>query len=165
MSLSCVHLFADPGSHPITVMEFSSEQYHRVLRVDQHLSHGGQTRVSGLRIIGRSRPDLLSDKLLSSSARSTACRRVRHRCKGLWNARYGAGVLIRIDPEGENDRVLKVSTRNPTTCVFGGRDLKTLFITSARLGLESPSPADSALLQIEVDVPGMEPNRFTCQKL
>ena len=50
----------------------------------------------------------------------------------LWNARYGGGCLIRVAPGGEIDRAVSLPILNPTTCTFGGPELKTLYLTSAR---------------------------------
>jgi sugar lactone lactonase YvrE len=50
----------------------------------------------------------------------------------LWNARAGAGRIIRIAPDGRVDRVVDLPAKNPTTCAFGGPSLDTLYITSAR---------------------------------
>ena len=50
----------------------------------------------------------------------------------LWNARAGAGRIIRIAPDGRVDRVVDLPVKNPTTCAFGGASLDTLYVTSAR---------------------------------
>ena len=52
----------------------------------------------------------------------------------LWNARAGGGSIIRIAPQGRVDCVIDLPVKNPTTCAFGGRELDTLYITSARSG-------------------------------
>ena len=53
----------------------------------------------------------------------------------VWNCRWGGSCVVRFDPLGRVDRVLEVPVENVTNCVFGGKDLKTLFITTARQGL------------------------------
>lgn len=50
----------------------------------------------------------------------------------LWNARPGAGCIIRIGPDGRVDRTVRVPVKRPTTCAFGGPTLETLYVTSAR---------------------------------
>jgi sugar lactone lactonase YvrE len=45
-----------------------------------------------------------------------------------------------------------------TTCTFGGRDLKTLYITSA----SSAEWFADGLFAVDVDVPGLPENRFRC---
>jgi len=75
----------------------------------------------------------------------------------LWTARWGAGCLIRYAPDGRIDRVLSVPARQPSSCAFGGEDLQTLFVTTARHGLAkgAAGPADGRLLSLRVDVPGL----------
>jgi len=53
----------------------------------------------------------------------------------LWNARWDGGAILRIRPDGQIDRVLSLPIPRPTSCAFGGPDLKTLFVTSAKNGL------------------------------
>lgn len=55
----------------------------------------------------------------------------------LWNARWDAGVILRITPRGEIDKVLRLPVPRPTSCAFGGGSLDTLYVTSARLGLSA----------------------------
>jgi sugar lactone lactonase YvrE len=74
----------------------------------------------------------------------------------LWNARYGAGCLIRVAPNGEVDRVVPMPTLNPTTCTFGGPEFKTLFITSAR----SADRLSGSVFAIQTDVGGLPDTRF-----
>jgi sugar lactone lactonase YvrE len=53
----------------------------------------------------------------------------------LWNARWDAGAVLRITPDGKIDRILELPVSRPTSCAFGGRQLDTLLITTARVGL------------------------------
>ena len=78
----------------------------------------------------------------------------------LWNARWGAGVVLRITPDGRIDRTIEVPARQPSCCAFGGGDLKTLYITSARQDLAEPTDADGALFITELDVKGLPTPRF-----
>lgn len=73
----------------------------------------------------------------------------------LWNARWGGSCLIRYAPDGSIDRIVDVPVRQPTSCVFGGDDLKTLYVTSARAGLgDKATDLDGALLCAAADVAG-----------
>jgi len=74
----------------------------------------------------------------------------------LWNARYGGRRVIRVTPNGEIDRVLSLPTSNPTTCAFGGPELKTLYITSAR----SSDRLSGSVFAIETEVGGTSNARF-----
>jgi len=82
----------------------------------------------------------------------------------LWNARFGAGCLIRFAPDGTVDTRLELPVTNPTSCCFGGTDLRTLFVTSARFGLTScelaANPHEGALLALDAGVPGRPANRI-----
>jgi sugar lactone lactonase YvrE len=78
----------------------------------------------------------------------------------LWTARFGAGCVIRTTPSGQQDLVLRLPVANPTACTFGGADWRTLFVTSARFGLEAPAEADGAVLVVGDLGPGQPENRF-----
>jgi L-arabinonolactonase len=56
----------------------------------------------------------------------------------LWNARWRAGMVLRITPDGRIDRRIEIPALQPSSCAFGGPRLDTLFVTSARNGM-SPS--------------------------
>jgi sugar lactone lactonase YvrE len=60
----------------------------------------------------------------------------------IWNAQWGASRVVRYSPDGEVDRIVEMPVSQPTKCAFGGADLSTLFITSARRGL-SPEQLDA----------------------
>ncbi len=53
----------------------------------------------------------------------------------IWNAQWGASRVVRYSPVGEIDRVVEMPVSQPTKCAFGGPDLSTLYVTSARTGL------------------------------
>ncbi|MFJ4346513.1 SMP-30/gluconolactonase/LRE family protein [Pseudomonas sp. NPDC089401] len=76
----------------------------------------------------------------------------------VWNARWDGSCLLRLAPDGSIDRIIELPVSRPTSCVFGGPDLTTLYITSAA----SPAghPLDGALLAIELDVAGTPCHRF-----
>ena len=77
----------------------------------------------------------------------------------LWNARFGGSCLIRFAPDGSIDRVVDLPITNPTSCTFGGDDLRTLFVTSARFTLSdqalADNPREGALLALDVGVAGL----------
>jgi sugar lactone lactonase YvrE len=53
----------------------------------------------------------------------------------IWNARWGAGVVARIDPAGRLAQTVELPVTNPTACCFGGPGGQDLYVTSARYGL------------------------------
>lgn len=78
----------------------------------------------------------------------------------LWNCRYGGGCVVRVSPSGAVDRVVEMPVDNITTCAFGGPDLKTLFITTAKGGAVSRARLSGGLFALPVEVPGLPENRF-----
>ena len=63
----------------------------------------------------------------------------------LWNARWGGGAVLRLTPQGKIDRVIELPVPQPTSCMFGGPKLDTLFVTSATLGLSAAQLAQFPL--------------------
>ena len=50
----------------------------------------------------------------------------------LWSNLVGIGKIIRLDPAGKVERTIIMPVPRATDCTFGGPDLETLYITSAR---------------------------------
>lgn len=63
----------------------------------------------------------------------------------LWNARWGGGRVIRYAPDGKVDREVHLPVSQVTCPAFGGADLTTLYITSARVGLDAAALAREPL--------------------
>jgi sugar lactone lactonase YvrE len=78
----------------------------------------------------------------------------------LWNARYGGGCIVRVAPDGKIDRVIEMPIDNVTTCTFGGADLRTLYVTSAKGRNGERGRLAGSLFTLAVDVPGLPENRF-----
>ena len=57
----------------------------------------------------------------------------------LWNARWGAGCVVRFAPDGSVDKVVNIPCENVTSCAFGGKNLDTLYITTAKYCLSTES--------------------------
>jgi sugar lactone lactonase YvrE len=86
-------------------------------------------------------------------------------CEGnIWNARWGAGAVIRISPDGALDRLVRLPVSLPTACCFGDDDRRTLYVTSARFSLQSQrlqaEPLAGGLFSLRVDVPGADTHAF-----
>lgn len=77
----------------------------------------------------------------------------------VWVAMYDGGKLFRLSPQGERLLTLSVPARNPTSCCFGGNDLRTLFMTSAEAP-DGSDPQGGALFALDVDVPGLPEPEF-----
>jgi sugar lactone lactonase YvrE len=82
----------------------------------------------------------------------------------VWNARWGGSSVIRFAPDGRVDRVVKLPVSRVTCPAFGGKDLKTMYITSAREGMSAAElaaePMAGSVFAIELDVPGLPENLF-----
>lgn len=54
---------------------------------------------------------------------------------GLWVCHWGAGRVSRFNASGELDRSFDLPVPNITKCCFGGKNMQTLYITTAATGL------------------------------
>lgn len=82
-----------------------------------------QGRISGRRPFARLSDD---SQLPDGSAVDTA--------GNLWNASWGGGCVNCYSADGDLIETVDLPVSRPTSCAFGGRDHKTLFITTASVG-------------------------------
>jgi sugar lactone lactonase YvrE len=72
--------------------------------------------------------------------------------------------VCRYLPDGSLDAVVHVPVTQVSSCTFGGPNLSTLYITSARENLDARQlarePLAGALFAVELDVHGLPPARF-----
>ncbi|WP_439601470.1 SMP-30/gluconolactonase/LRE family protein [Devosia sp.] len=78
----------------------------------------------------------------------------------LWNARWGGGKVIRISPDGKLDKVVEVPGVSQVSCpAFGGSDLKTLYLTTAREHMTPEQierePHAGSVFAVALDVAGI----------
>ncbi|WP_188552176.1 SMP-30/gluconolactonase/LRE family protein [Edaphobacter dinghuensis] len=78
----------------------------------------------------------------------------------LWNCRYGGSSIVRFAPDGSVAEVIEAPIKNPTTCAFGGPDLKTLYVTSAIAPDIDEGGLGGALFCMQVGVAGLPSNLF-----
>jgi sugar lactone lactonase YvrE len=78
----------------------------------------------------------------------------------VWVALWDGGAVRRYTPGGELDRVIGLPTPRVTACAFGGADLTDLYITTARVGLDSPHPVAGSLLVVPGAGKGLEQPAF-----
>jgi L-arabinonolactonase len=82
----------------------------------------------------------------------------------LWNAHWDAWRIVRYAPNGRVDREIKMPVRRPTSCMFGGPHLETLYVTSAIWDPADPLLADEPLaggvFALNVGVRGLPEPRF-----
>ena len=60
---------------------------------------------------------------------------------GLWVCHWGGWGLTRYQPDGRTSMRIDLPARNVTSCAFGGEDLRTLYITTAK---DDMAPGDAA---------------------
>ncbi|TMG81932.1 MAG: SMP-30/gluconolactonase/LRE family protein [Betaproteobacteria bacterium] len=81
-----------------------------------------------------------------------------------WSAFYRGGKVVRLSPQGERVAEYAVPAMCPTMCAFGGLDLKTLYVTSARQMREPDElvrlPLSGGIFAMRVDTPGMPEPKF-----
>jgi sugar lactone lactonase YvrE len=81
-----------------------------------------------------------------------------------WTALYRAGKVLRLSPRGERLAEYVLPAMCPTMCAFGGPDLKTLYITTARQRREADElrrlPQSGGLFAMRVAVPGLPEPKF-----
>ncbi|NEB79555.1 SMP-30/gluconolactonase/LRE family protein [Streptomyces sp. SID14478] len=64
----------------------------------------------------------------------------------VWVALWDGGALRRYTPSGTLDRTVLLPVRRPTACAFGGPGLTDLYISTAHVGLNAPTPLEGSLL-------------------
>ncbi len=81
-----------------------------------------------------------------------------------WCALFEGGALLQLSPQGRVLRSLDLPVRCPTMPCFGGADLRTLFVTSARANRPAAElrefPLSGQVLWTRVEVPGQPVNFF-----
>lgn len=82
----------------------------------------------------------------------------------VWLACFGASCLVRISPNGQLVDTVILPVSQPTSCVFGGDEMRTLYVTSARQGLSekqlAAEPDAGALLSFAPGVSGLPTMEF-----
>ena len=79
---------------------------------------------------------------------------------GVWVSLFGGGALHRYDERGELTERIELPVANPTCPAFGGEDLATLYVTSARHKLVRPGPTDGCVLELRPGVRGLPAGEF-----
>jgi len=77
----------------------------------------------------------------------------------VWSNQVGLGRIVRYDPQGKIERIVQMPVPRATDCTFGGENLDTLFITSARetmtLSQLQQAPLSGSLFAIDAGVRGL----------
>lgn len=78
----------------------------------------------------------------------------------LWNCRWGGSCIVRIAPTGAIQNVIEMPTRNITNCTFGGKNLDTLYVTTAASPIDTGDRLAGSLFAIQTKTRGIPENRF-----
>ncbi|HEY9804089.1 MAG TPA: SMP-30/gluconolactonase/LRE family protein [Leptolyngbyaceae cyanobacterium] len=77
----------------------------------------------------------------------------------IWSAMWDGWCVICFNPKGEEISRINLPIQRPTSCTFGGEDLRTLYITSASVGLSEEEIEKSFysgdLFAVETNVVGL----------
>ena len=77
----------------------------------------------------------------------------------VWNCRWGGSCVVRFTPSGKVDQIIEMPVENITNCIFGGKDMKTLFITTASNEGKNRNDLDGSLFSINLNYQGVEDNK------
>ena len=82
----------------------------------------------------------------------------------VWSARYGGSGVARIDPSGRVERFLRLPVSQISSVMFGGDDLRTLYVTTSRQRMSDEmlarEPLAGALLAVDAGVHGLPEPRY-----
>ena len=138
-------------------MYWADTTSHRIFAMDLNLPEGTLSRRRVLAQFSRREPGA---PLHAYGGRPDGAAVDSEGC--YWVAMYEGQRLLRLTPDGLVKQEVALPVRCPTMPCFGGDDLKTLFITTARHSrpreeLEQ-QPLAGAVLQMRVEVPGLPVN-------
>ena len=78
--------------------------------------------------------------------------------ESIWVALWGGSKIVKIDRNGSQVAHIDMPVSQPTSLTFGGEDLKTLYVTSARFQLKAEQlakePLAGSIFSIQVEIPG-----------
>lgn len=83
----------------------------------------------------------------------------------VWNAQPGLGRIVRYHPSGKIDEVIEMPVLRPSSCIFGGEHLDTLFIPTARELMTEEQlkkyPLSGSLFAIKTGIKGIPESPFS----
>jgi sugar lactone lactonase YvrE len=92
----------------------------------------------------------------------------------LWSTHWGGSRITRYAPDGSVDRVIEMPAKKITSCTFGGKNMDTLFVTTASIEFSSgqwvfmdsadfdAEPMLGGLFAIDVGIKGLPERAFFC---
>lgn len=82
----------------------------------------------------------------------------------VWVAHWDGWRITRYAPDGGVDRIVNLPVPRPTSCTFGGPDMKTLFVTTARIRLSAQqlaeAPLSGSVLAVSVGIRGLSDHTY-----
>ena len=82
----------------------------------------------------------------------------------IWSAVWDGWRVTRYAPDGSIDQEIRMPVQRPTSCMFGGPDLDTLYITSASINLPEETrmvqPQAGSVFALQPGVKGLPETRF-----
>lgn len=83
---------------------------------------------------------------------------------GLWSARWEGDCVARFKPGGTLDFIVPIPASQVTSLAFGGKDFRTIYVTTARQGMKPQAaaryPRAGGLFAFESPLPGLPRPRF-----
>jgi sugar lactone lactonase YvrE len=77
----------------------------------------------------------------------------------VWSAVWDGWRIIRYSPNGTIDREIHLPVQRPTSCMFGGAALDTVYVTSASIGLKD-APLAGGLFAVHTGASGIPETPF-----
>jgi len=82
----------------------------------------------------------------------------------IWCAMWDGWAVHRYAPDGRLDRIVRMPTPRPSSCIFGDGDLGTLYVTTGRIRLAAQrlaeAPLSGSLFALRPGVRGLPPSAF-----
>lgn len=82
----------------------------------------------------------------------------------VWSAMWDGWCIVRFDPQGKEVLRIPLPVQRPTSCTFGGTDLRSLYITTASVGLSEQEIERSFyagdLFCLKTDITGLPASSF-----
>jgi sugar lactone lactonase YvrE len=138
-------------------MHWSDTRAHTIYAADFDMGSG---TLSNSRVFASFPPKRPEQDLATYGGRPDGAAMDAQGC--YWVAMFEGQRLLRLSPEGNVVREVTLPVRCPTMPAFGGPDLKTLYVTTARDNRPAAElvtqPFAGCVLALEVDVPGLPVN-------
>ena len=84
--------------------------------------------------------------------------------EGIWCAMWDGWAIRRYTPDGGLDAVVRLPVPRPSSCIFGGDDLATPYVTTGRIRLLAKhlaeAPLSDSLFAFRPGVPGLPAATF-----